>query len=154
MAVSFFVNRTINCLRIVDTQTPAALMGFMPWPHQFPPAIRMPVPAHAETIRVRGRFTRTRMNPVARTRAFSADHFSRACGLPAQHRRRFGSTRASMQESHASRSFLNDFGTADSNEQGPSASRMSLCVLNPIESGLNALCPLPRCAVAPVSRSN
>jgi hypothetical protein len=35
-------------LRIVDTQTPAALMGFMPLPHQFPPAIRMPVPAHTK----------------------------------------------------------------------------------------------------------
>ncbi len=68
-------------LRIVDTQTPAALLGFMPWSHQFPPTIRMPVPAYAETIRVRGRLTRTRMKPVARTRAFSADHFSGACGL-------------------------------------------------------------------------
>jgi hypothetical protein len=89
------------------------------------------------------------MNPVARTRAFSADHFRAYAAYRAQHRRRFGSMRSSMQDSHASRSFLNDFGTADSNGQGPSASRMSLCVLNPIESGLNALCPLP---VAPSRR--
>jgi hypothetical protein len=130
-------------------------MGFMPWPHQFPPAIRMPVPAHPEKIRVRGRFTGTRMNPVARTRAFFCrPFFKRMRPTGRSIAGAFGSMRASMQDSHASRSFLNDFGTADSNEQGPSTSRMSLCVLNPIESGLNALCPLPRCAVAPVSHSN
>jgi hypothetical protein len=33
--------------------TPAALMGFMPWPHQFPPAIRMPVPAHTKQSALR-----------------------------------------------------------------------------------------------------
>jgi hypothetical protein len=57
----------------------------------------------------------------------------------AQHRGRFGSMRVSMQVSHAPQSFLSDFGTADSKEQGPSASRMSLCVLNSIESGLSGI---------------
>src|SRR5260370_451329 len=47
----------------------------------------------------------------------------------AQHRRRFGSMRASMHDSPAPRSFLNDFGAADSKEQGTSAYRISVCLL-------------------------